>query len=146
MYSVLCICMYKHIYTNRHPSASSVKGLRAPPPQQQQEPDRSDLTVRKQANGGSTATPRPGGASSSFLLWTVSVFAVVLCGATNRQSRPRPPAPRTCAEGLETDGRSSRRVEKKREVMSLGLKETTKAPQKSVKNTCVKYVSGSFSQ
>lgn len=32
LYSVLCICMYKHIYTNRHPSVSSVKGLRAPPP------------------------------------------------------------------------------------------------------------------
>lgn len=80
--TVLCICMYKHIYTNRHPSVSSGKGSGAPPT--------PTSTLQKRLGGPKTSKQtrdRRHKVRHFIFLLTFTVFAVVLCGVRSHSPR-----------------------------------------------------------
>lgn len=151
--TVLCICMYKHIYTNKHPSVSFGKGSRAspppspppfPPPTAQQHPTEA---TRRSQNRQTDACPLPG--SASYFFFYKPLLFLQLCSVGSEDTTPTCPHPPPCAEvrppppsppppppppspGLPC-------VWKRRGKRCGALKQKSDTnPEKSLKNTCVR--------
>lgn len=124
--TVLCICMYKHIYTDIR--VCLLEKVHAPSPltPPPTAPYRSDSTVQKMSR--QTSHRHAAARKCVYFPLTLSVFAVVLCGVRSHTTPARlplrpvlksdPPPPPPNVTRLMKDGRSSLRVEKKREAMS----------------------------
>lgn len=123
LYSV--VYMYVQTYIQRHLSVSSGKGSRALP----LTPTNSTLQKRLDGPKNEQTDAPPPRRCQEVRLFSFNPFCFCSCALWGQKPHhPRPPAPKTCAEVgpprppnvtcLMKDGRSSLRVEKKREAMS----------------------------